>query len=560
MLAKLQTQLIELIHESISELIENPSDIPELSLEIPKEKKHGELSCTVALRLAAILKRDPFSIAGDISKIIEKRVSKSSLKDKIEKVDIKRPGFINFFLSVSAFYDVLSQILGEKDDYGISQKGEGKKIQVEFVSANPTGPLSVAHARQAAVGDALANILTNCGWDVTKEYYVNDEGNQIALLGKSIECRLREVFGEKTELPDQGYQGEYIKDIAELFAKKYEIKDMKALDSAIGKDPDVIEQFGVDYLLDVIKNELKDFGVEFDVWAHQSEIATPKKISSLLTDLRKKDFVYEKDGAFWFKSTAFGDDKDRVVKKSDGSFTYLSPDFVYHQDKYSRGFEHIINIWGPDHHGYIPRLKAAVQAMGHHEESLSVKIVQLATIFRNKQPLSMSTRKGQYISLREVMDEVGVDAARFFFLMRRMEAHLDFDLELAKKETPENPVYYIQYAHARIHSIMDFAKQSKVKMNADTFDLIKEEEELDLIKKLGSFPDMLLVCERQLDPFALSSYLIELAIVFHKFYDKNRVVGEDLKLSAQRLGLVEATRIVLNNGLTLLGISAPKKM
>jgi arginyl-tRNA synthetase len=311
----------------------------------------------------------------------------------------------------------------------------------------------------------------------------------------------------------------------------------------------------------IIKQELDDFGVRFDIWSHQSKIATNQAIEGVLKFLRDTGHIYDKDGAVWFQSTALGDDKDRVVKKSDGSYTYLTPDIVYHRDKFDRGFARVVNIWGPDHHGYIPRIKAAVQALGKNKDDVNVLIVQLATIFRNGEEVSMSTRRGQYISLREVLEEVGSDAARFFFLMRHISGHLEFDLELAKKQTPENPVYYIQYAHARVHSLNKKAQEMGITSKEKGFSLLTTPEELTLIKELGSLPEILLMCYSQWDPYPLVSYLQELATVFHKFYDKNRIIDPDnLELSRERLGLANASRIILSNGLRLLGVSTPDQM
>ena len=417
--------------------------------------------------------------------------------------------------------------------------------------------MSVAHARQAAVGDALANILGFIGFKASREYYVNDGGNQINLLGESIKCRAVELLGGQAELPENGYQGEYVKDMAEEFIAGAKIKDLAGINK---QDPVSFKNHGVDRLLGVIRKDLEDFNVHFDCWTHETKVATKDAISAILDLLREKGFLYEKDSALWFRSTDFGDDKDRVVRKSDGSYTYLLPDIVYHKNKYDRGFETIINLWGPDHHGYVPRIKAAAQALGKDPDSLKVLIVQLATIYRDGKPVSMSTRRGEFISLREVIDEVGVDAARFFFLMRHINAHLDFDLELAKKETPENPVYYIQYAHARIHSINKKAQEAGLKQRENNLSLLSAPEELDLIKKLGSFPDMLFVCYHELDPYALMQYLHELAMAFHKFYDQHRVIGDDKDLSAERLALANATKIVLANGLRLLGLSTPERM
>jgi len=557
MLADLRNQLQALFEEAIRHAYPS-ADISAINLETPSEKKHGEFSCSVALRLAGILKKNPMEIAGSLKEAVEQHAAlKPALKEKIKCLEVKNPGFINVFLSASAFYDILYDILKKADQYGRLNMGQGIKLLIEFVSANPTGPLSVAHARQAAVGDALANIMQFAGFSAQKEFYVNDEGNQINILGQSIECRAREILGEKIEFPENCYQGEYIKDIAQEFLQKNRVHDLEKLKKI---EPKVFCQFGVESLMAVIKKELDDFGVHFDVWSHQSKVASEDKVKDVLVLLEKKGFIYQSEGATWFKSTAFGDDKDRVVQKSDGSYTYLAPDVVYHKNKFDRGFEKLINFWGPDHHGYIPRIKAAVQALGKDAKAIEVLIVQLATIYKEGKPLSMSTRRGQYISLREVMEEVGIDAARFFFLMRHISAHLDFDLELAKKETPENPVYYIQYAYARICSVLEVARQSKLKPKMLHLNLLEEEEEIDLIKKIGFFPDSLEACVKQLDPFALVNYLIELAILLHKFYDKHRVVSENKELSCERLALLEATKIVLANGLKLLGIKAPQKM
>lgn len=562
MLSALKIQLQSHLEQSLKDSLPPQVALPPLELDTPAEKIHGEFSCNIALKSTKILKKPPLDIAREFCAIFQKAVQTTPLKGKIDKIEVKKPGFINFFLSRHALCDVLVQIFQEKERYGKSDFGRRKKIQIEFVSANPTGPLSVAHARQAAVGDALAHILDFLGFDVTREYYVNDEGNQINFLGASVGLRAQEILTKRSVVEDQftdnHYRGEYIKDIAQRFLADKKIKDAEALEDKAKLAE--MAQYAVDYLMGVIKKELADFGVHFDVWSYQSRIATKDHIEDVLAYLGGKGFLYEKDGALWFKSTDFEDDKDRVVEKSDGTYTYLTPDIVYHKNKFERGFAKVINIWGPDHHGYIPRLKAAVEALGKERKALEVLIVQLATIFRDGQPVSMSTRRGQYISLREVMDEVGVDAARFFFLMRHINAHLDFDLELAKKETPENPVYYIQYAHARIHSINKKAGQEHIKMKTSGFCLLKEKEELDLLKKLGNFPDVVMVCYNELDPYALVNYLQELATVFHRFYDCHRVLGEDKALSAERLALVNATRMVLANGLRLLGVSTPERM
>ena len=511
-----------------------------LSFEIPKESKFGDFSTNIALRLSALTKDEPLKIAQALVDNLKPQLNKSSLAQDIQ--DIKNAcGFINFFLTPDYFYGQLKEIIEGGSDFARQNLGKKKKVLIEFVSANPTGPLSVAHARQAVVGDVLANVLDFLGYCVKREYYLNDEGNQINILGNSIELRLKELCAEEIEFPENYYQGDYIYEIARK-VKEAKIKNFS--------------EYGVKYILNIIKKELDDFGIRFDYWYSQKELRKSGKIKKVL-DLIKQ-YLYEGEGATWFKSTHFGDDKDRVVVKSDGAFTYLAPDIAYHYDKYKRGFTWLINLWGPDHHGYIPRLKAAVEALGKTPGSLSIIIVQLASIFREGKAVEMSTRKGQYITLREVLDEVGKDTARFFFLMRRTDSHLDFDLELAKRQTPENPVYYVQYAHARICSIIGNAKKTDYKKA--TASLLKAEEELKLIKRLSQFPYTLRIILRTLDPYSITAYLQNLAADFHRFYDRHRVLGEDSDLTRSRLALIEATRIVLAGGLRLLGVAAPRKM
>jgi len=557
MLADLQAKLKKCLSDSLDENFSQSHLLPCIELEVPADKKHGEFSTNIALKSVKIFKKSPMILAGEFLEVFTEAIECSPLKDKISKMEVVKPGFINFFLKINAFTDVLSQILDEKEKYGASTIGRNQKILVEFVSANPTGPLSVAHARQAAVGDSLVNIFKFLGFDARKEYYVNDGGNQIKILGESIRCRCMQILGEEIDFIEDGYQGEYIKDIAQDFLKDNNIRTMEDL-KAIERQ--AFNVFGKNYLLDVIKKELCDFGVSFDFWAFESEIATSTAIESMLDSFKQKGLTYQEDGALWFKSTDFGDTKDRVLRKSDGNYTYLTPDIVYHNHKFSRGFEYIVDILGPDHHGYIARLKAAAEALGRSRDSVNVKIVQLATISRDGEKVSMSTRAGQYVQLREVIDEVGVDAARFFFLMRLMSAHLDFDLELAKKETAENPVFYIQYACARINSINKKTKEFQIEGKLSDFVLLTEGEEFDLIKKISSFSDALMLCKKKLDPYPLISYLQSLAACFHKFYDNHRVVVSDVELSSQRLALINAAGIVLRNGLRLLAIKSPEKM
>jgi len=557
MLNHLKEELKDHIEKTFQKAYPKQKDFPVVDIEVPADKTHGEFSTNIAMKSAKVFQKSPLAIAEEFMGKIDESLKDSPLMEKIDKIEVKKPGFINFYLKPAALQTILAEVFEKEAEYGASQLGAGKKIQIEFVSANPTGPLSIAHARQAAVGDVLGNVLSKLGFAVEKEYYVNDGGNQIKLLGQSLQIRALEHFDESVEFPEDGYQGDYIQEMAQVFMKQNKIK---TLDDLKKTDEVAFSTFGCDFLLEAIKKDLEDFNVHFDVWTAESSIATQAKIEEILDYLGEKGFLYEKDGALWFKTTDFGDDKDRVVEKSDGTYTYLTPDIVYHKNKYDRGFDQVINIWGPDHHGYISRIKAAAEALGKDRDALQVLIVQLASITRDGKAVSMSTRKGQYISLREVLDEVGADAARFFFLMRHISAHLDFDLELAKKQSPENPVYYIQYAYARVFSINAKAKEEGIPFNLNNFSMLTQEEEIDLIKKIGSFGEALIYCHQQLDPYPLISYMQELATDFHKFYDCHKVVGDDRQLSEQRLALCQAARIVLANGLALLGVSAPESM
>ena len=524
-------------------------------LEIPKEKAHGDLASNIAMKASKKAGKDPLDLANLIKERMERVLASSELKDEIAKLEVRPPGFINFFLTKSHLHKTLLQIKREKENYGRSAVCRGLKVQVEFVSANPTGPLTIAHARQAAVGDALANIMEFVGCAVVREYYVNDEGTQMDILGNSIRARYLELFGMISEgFPEDGYKGAYVKEIAKAF------KDKSARRYVEAKDVKPFREFGLNRIMDGIKKDLKDFGVKFDVWYSQKALARSGKVEKTINLLKSKGYIYEKDGAVWFRSTDFGDDKDRVVFKSDGAATYLAPDIAYHLDKYRRGFRRIIDIWGPDHHGYVPRMKAAVRALGYQEESLSVLIVQLATLTRGGKALSMSTRAGEFITLREVMDEVGKDVSRFCFLMRRLSSHLDFDLDAVKIESQENPVYYIQYAHARIWSILSYGK--KVPASLANFDsgLLEKEEELELLRIMRRFPFVVNLSARSLEPCVILQYLQELAASFHSFYTKHRVVSEDINLTRARLVLVDCVRIVLGSALNLLGVSLPKKM
>lgn len=552
-----------LIEKSVRELALTTADNKPLpanfkaQMEIPKKQANGDLTTNAAMRLSGFFKMPPMSIAEKIRDLLRQYLSESSFSGAIAGVEAVKPGFVNLRFSNEYLWHTLETVNRQGAKYGAGQKKTGRKVQIEFVSANPTGPLTVAHGRQAAVGDALGRILTFYGSRVSKEYFVNDEGRQISLLGESILHHYLSFYGIDHPFPEDGYRGDYIRDIAE------EIKKTSG-DRFIRNFRDELEffsKYGCDHILRMIKESLRTFDVNFDSWFSQRKL-TADKIHKVLRELRGKGFVYDKEGAVWFRSTAFGDEKDRVVIKSDGTFTYFAPDIAYHRDKYRRGIVEVVNIWGPDHHGYIPRLKAAVQAMGYSPESVSVLIVQLATLYRNGEVLSMSTRKGEFITLDEVVREVGKDVTKYFFLMRKLDSHLDFDLELAKRQSADNPVFYIQYAHARIWSILSYGDEDPeaVRRRKVELDLLKEPEELDLARRLARFPAFVRDSALNLEPYYLLYYLNDLATAFHGFYTKHKVISENAGLSMARVFLVNCVRICLANGLGLLGISLPKKM
>ena len=532
-----------------------PEDI-DVSLQLTKDPKHGDLTSNVAMRLASIAKKNPKDIGEGIVSELREDLSRG-LSNLVGTIDLKG-GFINFHLSEEYYRKLLLNIKSLSRDFGRHFEGKGKHVNIEYVSANPTGPLTIAHGRQAAIGDALSRILKFNGFEVTSEYYLNDMGRQINLLGESVRARYRNLFGKSDEMPEDGYLGEYIIEIAEEVRGKR--GDSLLEDSEEVKD--FFRSYAVKHILKTIEDDLHDFGVSFDVWTSQEAIEQKEEVEKTLKELTKAGYIYESEGAKWFASTRFTDDKDRVVVKSDGSYTYLAPDIAYHRDKYRRGFTHLIDLLGPDHHGYIKRMKAAVQALGHDSRSLDILIVQLVTLMRGGESVSMSTRMGEFISLRELMDEISKDVTRFFFLSRRLDSHLDLDIELAKEESSENPVYYIQYAHARIRSIQKFSRKNTLKMlfTPLRLELLKSKEEKSLIRKLGEFPFAVKASAEALEPNRLMTYLNELARVFHSFYTECRVVSDDAPLSKARLFLVEATRIVLANGLGLLNITLPEKM
>ncbi len=556
----IEKEVVLLVENSLKEVLSSlrtPAAKPHETipaLEVPKERSHGDISTNIAMRLVRLSGgKSPVDFAELIASKARRALASSGIKSDIEKIEVKPPGFINFFLSKDCLYKVLLDIEREQDNYGRTSICRDKNIQLEFVSANPTGPLTIAHGRQAAIGDSLANILAYIGCEVSREYYVNDEGNQMNTLGNSVRARYRELCGIKEEFPPDGYRGTYVNDIARDLLEKYGKKYIE--------DPDtkIFREVGLKWILNDIKKDLKDFGVKFDVWYSQESLRRSGKIGKALELIKDKGYLFQEDGATWFRSTEFGDDKDRVLIKSDGSYTYLAPDIAYHLDKYRRGFRSLIDIWGPDHHGYIPRMKAAIQALGFDKDSLSVIIAQLATLYKDGKVVKMSTRAGEFVTLREVMDEVGKDVARFAFLMRKVSSHLDFDLDKLKEESMENPVYYIQYAHARIWSILEFSKDANLSSKFKSV-LLKEPEELSILRILRQFPLVVMISANSLEPYVVLQYLQDLAAAFHSFYNKHRVVCDDPDLSRARLVLVNCVRITLANGLGLLGVSLPRKM
>jgi arginyl-tRNA synthetase len=530
------------------------AEIPAVEVEAPKIEAHGDFSTNIAMIMASAQKMPPRKIAEVISAHIQ------DPEAILEKSEIAGPGFINFFLKTSAWHPILKQVHAADTHYGSTDIGQGQKFQVEFVSSNPTGPLHVGHGRGAAVGDAVANLLSLCGYDVQKEYYINDSGRQIHTLGRSVYLRYKELSGQKVKFPADCYQGGYIRDLAA------EIKSQKG-DTLLGQPEEdarmICARFAAAKILEGIRDDLKLFGVEFDCWFSEQSLYDSGRVDQILADFRKKGIVYEKEGALWFKTSDFGDEKDRVVVKHNGETTYFASDIAYHQDKYDRGFERVIDVWGADHHGYIPRMKAAVEASGHQRDQFDVILVQLVNLLRAGEPVAMSTRAGEFETLRDVVAEVGRDAARFIFLTRHYESALDFDLEVAKQKTNDNPVYYVQYVHARISSILRKAREQEAcetSWDDKAVARLDKPEEIDLIKALARYPDVLAGSAESMEPHRVTFYLMDLASAFHTYYNKHRVLSDDPLLQCGRLNLVLAVQKVIRNGLTLLGVSAPDRM
>lgn len=535
-------------------------ELLESSFEVPREEKFGDLSTNFALRVAKELKTSPRSVAQGIADSLKELLMKETLKGRVSQITVEGPGFLNFTFSHREISQTVLQIEAEKGNFGRPELLKKNNILLEFVSANPTGPLTIAHGRQAALGDSLARILRFSGHKVTTEYYNNDEGVQINTLAASLKLRVtRQITGTDldADLPENYYKGEYLIGIADDFIK--EVHPAQPLEKYDAK----FRTFARDRIMDGIQKDLKDFGVDFDGTYSQEALGRSGKVERTLDELRKKGVVYESEGATWLRSTDFGDDKDRVLIKSDKSYTYLTPDIAYHDEKFKRGFDMIVDILGPDHHGYIARLKASQKALGHDPSAIHVLIAQLVTLYEGQKQVRMSTRAGDFVTLREVLDEVGKDAGRFFFLMRKFDAHLDFDLALAKTQTPDNPVFYIQYAHARVESINRLFEEQGFKLEKDreeTLSCLSSVSEIRILRLLSQFEDAVAGADRMLEPFRLVPYLTDLAAAFHRFYADCRVITEDTVLTQGRMRLVLCVQQVIRTGLGLLGISAPLKM
>ncbi len=522
-------------------------------ISVPKHEAHGDFSSNIALVLASRMGKKPREIA----ELIAQRLEASQL---FSKVEVAGPGFINMFVRSEVWQEAIKRIVAAGSAYGCSNAGGGVKVLVEFVSANPTGPLHVGHGRGAAVGDSLARILRAAGYDVTTEYYVNDAGNQMRTLGLSVFLRYRELLGETVDFPDHCYQGEYIKEIAASILEE-EGERLRGLgeEAAVAFCTDR----AVEEILAGIKADLDSFDVGFDNWFSERTLHASGKVEQALEELKAAGHLYEQDGALWFRSTAFGDEKDRVVRRSNGDLTYFAADIAYHKDKLDRGFELLVDIWGADHHGYVPRVKAAISALGGRPQSLHVLLVQLVNLMEAGEKKAMSTRAGEFVTLKAVLDEVGRDAARFIFLTRKCDSHLDFDLDLARQQSQENPVYYVQYAHARLCSVFRKAREQGVSMKpVDEIDtsLLKEKEEMEILQKLDSFPFVVAESAKALEPHRISFYLTELAAMLHGYYTKFRFISGDAELTQARLLLAQGARQVVQNGLHLLGVSAPETM
>lgn len=522
----------------------------DVELETPKDKTNGDFSSNVAMKYARVARKAPRMIAQEIVDAVDKK------KIFVSKIEIAGPGFINFYMDQSFLTDIIAQINTLGDTYGDLNIGNQEHVNVEFVSVNPTGHLHIGHARGAAAGDAICRILKKAGFDVTREYYVNDGGNQIHNLALSIEARYRQELGQDANMPEDGYYGpeiiETAKEVITEFGDKYLKED----------GYEFFRKYGVDSLLNGLKKDLSEFRVAFDVFFSEKSLYDNNVVKSTVQFLIDNDYTYEKDGAVWLKTSNYTDEKDRVIIKSDGSYTYVTPDIAYHKNKLDRGFTKLVDVLGSDHHGYIPRLKAAIEMVGGKSDSLDVELLQMVKVIQDGEEVKMSKRSGKAITLRDLIDEVGVDPIRYFFAMRSLNTQMDLDLDLALRQTNENPVYYAQYAHARIHSIFSTAKDKgyDISVLPTSFETIDHEKAFELIGVLGNYPDVIRIAAENRTPHKVTNYINQLASAFHSFYNAEQVISTDQKRTLERIALLNAVQIVLQNALSLVGVSAPTKM
>ncbi|HKK07000.1 MAG TPA: arginine--tRNA ligase [Gammaproteobacteria bacterium] len=560
-------------------------DLPAVQVERTRDKAHGDFACNIAMLLAKPARRKPRELA-------EQLLDALAPSDQVARVEIAGPGFINFFMTPAAFQAVVPAVLEAGEAYGHSTVGDGKRVQVEFVSANPTGPLHVGHGRGAAYGAAVADLLAAAGFQVHREYYVNDAGRQMDILAASVWLRYLELCGEPVPFPANGYRGQYVFDIAQnLYTEQGEalhhaianvLEDLPPdapegdkeiyIDAVIGRAKKLLGEagyravfdLGLDSILSDIRQDLEEFGVAYEEWFSERSLTAKRKVERAIERLKTSKHTYEKDGALWFRSSDYGDEKDRVLVRDNGQTTYFASDIAYHMDKLERGFERVIDVWGADHHGYVPRVKAALQALGDDPSKLDVLLVQFAILYRGGEKVQMSTRSGEFVTLRELRGEVGNDAARFFYVMRKCEQHLDFDLDLAKSESADNPVYYIQYAHARVCSVMRQLAEKSLDFDEQTarlyLDRLTESHEQDLLVSLSRYPEVVEAAALNHEPHQLAHYLRELANDFHTYYNAHQFLVEADDLRYARVYLILAVRQVIANGLGLLGVSAPETM
>ncbi len=548
-MSKIEDTLVSTLKDIIKDRYDIADSGNMVMIEIPKDSNNGDYSTNLAMRLTKILKKRPQDIANEIKEELTARVK------EIERVDIAGPGFINFWIKKTALADVINVVIDAGDDYGKNDSGQGESILVEYVSANPTGILHLGHARGAAWGDSVCRLLKASGYDCLREYYINDAGNQMDMLALSVEARYREELGLDFTLPEDGYHGEDVKKIGIELAKEYGDKWIHV------DHDDALKFFKAEgYRLEMkrIRDDLEYYRCEFDSWISEQKLVDEGRIDKVMETMTEKGLTYTEDGAIWFKSSVYGDDKDRVLKKSNGYYTYLTPDIANHLYKFERGYQKLVDIWGADHHGYIPRMKAAIEAMGYPKDSFEVDIVQMVRLVEDGKEVKMSKRTGNAVTIRELCEDIGVDAARYFFLSKALDTHMDFDLGLARSKTNENPVYYAQYAYARISSIL---RQAEKVEKLDTYDLLTSDKETELLKYINEFPNMIAEAAKTRSPNKVCNYIQKLAQYFHSFYGAYKINDPSNEaMTRQRLALVLACKITLKNALYYLGVDAPEKM